>query len=52
MRRGAVVQRGPQVRAIVPAPAHTYASLVGLTEDAARASPRALAARRLHARVR
>jgi hypothetical protein len=41
-----------QLRAIMLAPAQTFASLVALTEGAARAAPRAGPARRLHARVR
>jgi hypothetical protein len=41
-----------QLRAIVPAPAQTDASLAAPSEGAARAEPRAHPARRLHARVR
>jgi len=40
------------LRAIGPAPAHTYASLAAPPEGAAHAAPRAHTARRLHALVR
>lgn len=41
-----------QLRALVPAPTQTYASLAASPEGVARAAPRARSARRLHARVR